>query len=41
LQLQPQSQRDWQLLQSIPGIGPLTAAIILAELPPHLRSARI
>jgi transposase len=40
LQLQPQSQRDWQLLQSIPGIGPLTAAIILAELPPHLRSAR-
>jgi len=40
LQLDPQLLSDWKLLLSIPGIGELTAAIILAELPAYLPTAR-
>ena len=40
LPLDPQLLTDWKLLLSIPGIGELTAAIILAELPRYLPHAR-
>jgi transposase len=40
LQWDPQLLIDWKLLLSIPGIGELTAAIILAELPAYLSNAR-
>jgi transposase len=40
LKSDPQAWADWKLLLSIPGIGELTAAILLAELPRYLQSAR-
>lgn len=40
LKLDPQLLANWQLLLTIPGIGELTALIILAELPRYLPSAR-
>jgi len=40
LSAEAQMLADWKLLLTIPGIGELTAAIILAELPSYLQSAR-
>lgn len=40
LQAEPQLLSDWKLLLSIPGIGELTAALVLAELPRYLLNAR-
>jgi transposase len=40
LKADPQLLSDWNLLLSIPGIGKLSAALILAELPRDLQNAR-
>jgi transposase len=40
LEVDPQLLADWKLLLSIPAIGELTAAILLAELPRYLPNAR-
>jgi transposase len=40
LKADPQLLGDWKLLLSIPGVGELSAALILAELPRYLQNAR-